>query len=72
MRPMILRLLLEGSETDSDDHGVEKLMKYLDKNLIKLKHKLTPTNFDKIFAILWDNASVALRELIKTNIDVRF
>jgi hypothetical protein len=70
MRPMILRLLLEGSETDSEEYGVEKLMKYLDKSLIKLKNKLTPTNFDKMFSILWDNASVALKELIKTNIDV--
>lgn len=71
MRPMILRLLLEGSEAaEGGDKGVEKLMKYLDNNLIKLKRKLSQTNFDKMFAILWENAAVALRELISTNIEV--
>lgn len=70
MRPMILRLLLEGSETDSEEHLMDTLMKYLDKNLIKLKHKLSRTNFDKMFVILWENASVALKELINTNIEV--
>ncbi|XP_035714351.1 protein unc-13 homolog 4B isoform X3 [Folsomia candida] len=71
MRPMILRLLLEGSETDSESHLIETLMKYLDKNLIKLKHKLSQNNFDKIFVILWENAAVALKELINTNIEKR-
>ncbi|ODN05628.1 Protein unc-13 D [Orchesella cincta] len=71
MRPVIQKLLLEGSETDSEEYGVEKLVKYLDKNLIKLNNKLTPATFDKVFAIIWENASVALRYLINTNIEVK-
>lgn len=70
MRPVIQKLLLEGSETDSDKYGVEKLVTYLDKNLIKLQNKLKPATFDKVFVILWENVSVALRSLIATNIEV--
>lgn len=71
MRPVIQKLLLEGSETDTEEYGTEKLVKYLDKSLIKLKNKLKPSTFDKVFAILWENASVALRYLIDTNIEVK-
>lgn len=71
MRPVIQKLLLEGCETDTEEYGTEKLVKYLDKSLIKLKNKLKPATFDKVFAILWENASVALRYLITTNIEVK-
>lgn len=72
MRPVIQKLLLEGlEEGDSEAAGTEKLVKYLDQSLIKLKNKLKPGTFDKVFAILWENASVALRHLMTTNIEVK-
>ena len=70
MEPVIYRLLLEGAETTNQELGVEKLMKYLDKSLIKIKNKTTPSGFDKLFSIIWENASIALKELVRTNIEV--
>lgn len=72
MEPVIYRLLLEGAETANEEEGVEKLMKYLDNNLIKIKNRTTPSGFDKLFAIIWENAAIALKELVRTNIEVSF
>ncbi|CAG7828570.1 unnamed protein product [Allacma fusca] len=71
MEPVIYRMLLEGVEVENEDEGVSKLCKYLDKNLIKLRDKLTQDGFDKVFIIIWENASRALRNLIRTNVEKR-
>jgi hypothetical protein len=70
MEPVIYRLLLEGAQNSNQVEGVDRLMKYLDSNLIKIKNRTTPSGFDKLFAIIWDNTAIALKELVRTNIEV--
>ena len=69
MEPVIFRLLVEG--TESQERGIETLIKYLNKSLIQIKNKTTPTGFDKLSSIIWKNVVKALKELVQTNIDVR-
>jgi len=71
IKPALERLLREGAETASEEEGVGKLMKYLDDNLIKLKNRTSQGGFEKIFVIIWENASVALHNLVRINIEKR-
>ena len=69
MEPQLHRLLLEGAEK-GNQKGLDFLMAYVEDTLNKLRYNLSPTGFKKVFPLIWENISFALREVIRTNIDV--
>lgn len=73
MVPAINRFLLEGAELiNQDNNSVDRLMKYLDDNLVTLHSELNADNFDRILAIIWENLSRTMYNLVENNLEVRF
>ncbi|XP_014244942.1 protein unc-13 homolog 4B isoform X2 [Cimex lectularius] len=72
MRPSIKRFLLEGAELiyQGNNH-VERLMQYLDGNLMALHENLSPDNFDRILNILWDSVYDILMEVVQDSLEKR-
>ncbi|XP_046996115.1 protein unc-13 homolog 4B isoform X1 [Schistocerca americana] len=72
MTPSIHRFLLEGAELlHQDSNTLDRLMKYLDDNLITLHSQLNEDNFDRILAIMWENVSHIMLDIVENNLEKR-
>jgi len=71
MAPAIRRFLLEGAELlRQENNCMDRLMKYLDDNLLTLHSHLNTDNFHRIVAIIWENLSHTMYELVESNLEV--
>ncbi|XP_066997069.2 protein unc-13 homolog 4B isoform X2 [Anabrus simplex] len=72
MTPAIDRFLVEGAELlHQDNNCIDRLMKYLDDNLSTLHSGLNEENFDRILAIIWENLSHLLKNLVQNSLEKR-
>nr|CAD7447691.1 unnamed protein product [Timema bartmani] len=72
MTPSISRFLMEGAELlNQDCNTVDRLMKYLDDNLVTLHSQLNVDNFDRILAIIWEKLSLVMYALVESNLEKR-
>ena len=73
MEPAIKRFLQEGADLlNQDSNAVDRLMQYLDENLVMLHSQLNNENFDRILSIMWDNVSNVLTTLVESSLEVSF
>lgn len=71
MDPAIKRFLQEGADLlNQTSNAVDRLMQYLDENLVMLHSELNTENFDRILSIMWDNVSNILAELVDSSLEV--
>jgi hypothetical protein len=71
MTPAINRFLLEGAEfLKQENNCVDRLMKYLDDNLLTLHSHLNTDNFNRILSIIWENLSHTMYDLVESNLEV--
>ncbi|KAE8741885.1 hypothetical protein FOCC_FOCC012589 [Frankliniella occidentalis] len=71
MDPAIQRFLQEGADLlNKDCNAVDRLMQYLDENLVMLHSELNSENFDRILSIMWNNVSNILSELVKNSLEM--
>jgi len=71
MAPAIRRFLLEGAELlRQENNCMDRLMKYLDDNLLTLHSHLNTDNFKRILAIIWENLSHTMYDLVESNLEV--
>nr|CAD7408512.1 unnamed protein product [Timema cristinae] len=72
MTPSINRFLMEGAELlNQDCNTVDRLMNYLDDNLVTLHSQLNVDNFDRILAIIWEKLSLVMYALVESNLEKR-
>ncbi|XP_034244004.1 protein unc-13 homolog 4B isoform X2 [Thrips palmi] len=72
MDPAIKRFLQEGADLlNQDSNAVDRLMQYLDENLVMLHSELNTENFERILSIMWDNVSNILSELVESSLEKR-
>jgi hypothetical protein len=71
MAPAMNRFLLEGAELlKQENNSMDRLMKYLDDNLLTLHSHLNTDNFSRILAIIWENLSHTMYDLVESNVEV--
>jgi len=71
MAPAMRRFLLEGAELlRQENNCMDRLMKYLDDNLLTLHSHLNTDNFNRIVAIIWENLSHTMYDLVESNLEV--
>jgi len=72
MEPAVRRFLREGAELlNQDCNSVDRLMQYLDGNLIILHENLNAENFERILSAMWTSVAGSLLELVETSLEVR-
>ena len=79
MAPTIERFLFEGEVLgnsiavgEADDDGDRRnLLQYLDENLIFLKHRLVPANFERVLSVMWAVSSKSLSDILHKSIEKR-
>jgi len=73
MTPSINRFLLEGAELlNQESNSVDRLMQYLDDNLVTLHDQLNQDNFQSMLNITWDKVAKILYDLVETNLEVSY
>lgn len=73
MTPSINRFLMEGAELlNQESNSVDRLMQYLDENLMTLNEQLNEDNFQGIVNIIWDKIANSLRDLVESSLEVTF
>lgn len=71
MTPSMKRLLIEGAELyQQDSNSIDRVMKYIDRNLETLYQELNEENFNKTLLIIWDKLGTILAELVQTSLEV--
>lgn len=71
MSPAMKKLLIEGAEIlHQDSNSIDRVMRYLDRNLANLFEYLNDENFNRMLSIFWDSLSMILHDIFKTNVDV--
>lgn len=71
MTPSISRFLLEGAELlNQESNSVDRLMQYLDENLLTLHDQLNDDNFQSMLNIIWEKVAKVLYELVETSLEV--
>lgn len=71
MTPSINRFLMEGAELlNQESNSVDRLMQYLDENLITLNEQLNEDNFQGFLNIIWDRIAKLLSELVESSLEV--
>ncbi|XP_065157678.1 protein unc-13 homolog 4B isoform X3 [Atheta coriaria] len=72
MTPSMKRLLIEGAELyQQDSNSIDRVMKYIDRNLETLYQELNEENFNKTLLIIWDKLGTILAELVQTSLEKR-
>ncbi|XP_014210937.1 protein unc-13 homolog 4B-like isoform X2 [Copidosoma floridanum] len=72
MVPAMDRYLMEGAElSGSSSNSMDKLMEYLDQNLITLHDNLNKDNFQRILVIIWELMAAVLASLVDSNLERR-
>ena len=63
---------MEGAELlHRESNSVERLMQYLDENLIMLNNQLNEDNFQGILNVIWNAVALLLNQLVKNSLEVR-
>lgn len=71
MSPSMNRFLMEGAEVlHQECNSVDRLMQYLDENLITLNNQLNEDNFEGILNVLWDKVAFLLSEFVRSSLEV--
>ena len=66
------RYLTEGAElSDTTSNAMDRLMEYLDSNLITLHDNLNEDNFQRILTVIWEIMADILYQLVNSNLEVR-
>ena len=70
MAPTIERFLFEGHQ-DPKQESVDRkmLLQYLDENLIFLKARLVPANFERVLSIMWAVSANSLSDIVHKSIE---
>ncbi|XP_016841256.1 protein unc-13 homolog 4B isoform X1 [Nasonia vitripennis] len=72
MAPAMNRYLMEGAElSDTTSNSMDKLMEYLDTNLITLHDNLNEDNFQRILMVIWEIMADTLCQLVHSNLERR-
>lgn len=72
MSPSMNRFLMQGAEVlHQECNSVERLMQYLDENLITLNDQLNEDNFQGILNVMWDTLASLLNQLVNSSLEVR-
>ena len=62
---------MEGAElSESTSNSMDRLLQYLDSNLITLHNNLNDDNFQRILMVIWQNMSDTLCQLVESNLEV--
>lgn len=62
---------MEGAElNDQENNCVDRLILYLDGNLITLNSQLNPDNFDRTLTIIFDKTSQIIYDLVQNGMEV--
>lgn len=62
---------MEGAELlNQESNSVDRLMQYLDENLITLNEQLNEDNFQGFLNIIWDRIAKLLSELVESSLEV--
>lgn len=62
---------MEGAElSDVTSNSMDKLMEYLDSNLITLHDNLNDDNFQRILMVIWEIMADTLCQLVHSNLEV--
>ncbi|KAG8239008.1 hypothetical protein J437_LFUL005065, partial [Ladona fulva] len=70
MSPAMQRFLQEGAELLNQESNVmDRLMSYLDNNLMTLHSSLSAENFDRTLEIIWANLETILLSLIESGVE---
>ena len=68
MAPTIEKFLFEG-QVLSQDSEKKNLLEYLDENLIFLKKRLNPANFERVLSVMWSVSSASLSDILHKSIE---
>jgi len=73
MAPTIERFLFEGQVhcTGTSETDPRNLLQYLDENLIFLKQRLVPANFERVLSVMWAVSSKSLSDILHKSIEKR-
>ncbi|XP_046385161.1 protein unc-13 homolog 4B isoform X2 [Ischnura elegans] len=72
MSPAMQRFLQEGAELLNQENNImDRLMQYLDENLMTLHSNLSDENFDRTLEIVWANVEAMLLTMIETGVEKR-
>ncbi|CAL7938780.1 unnamed protein product [Xylocopa violacea] len=72
MAPAMNRYLMEGAELiDTTSNSMDRLLQYLDTNLMTLHDNLNKDNFERVLLVIWDIISDTLYQLVHTNLEKR-
>lgn len=62
---------MEGAELiDTTSNAMDRLLQYLDSNLVTLHDNLNEDNFNRVLMVIWEIISQTLYELVNTNLEV--
>lgn len=68
----VYRYLMEGAElSDTTSNSMDKLLEYLDTNLITLHDNLNEDNFQRILMVIWEIMADTLCQLVHSNLEVK-
>ena len=71
MAPTIERFLFEGQIHNNPQSDRRALLHYLDENLIFLKSRLVPSNFERVLSIMWAVSAKSLADIVQKGIEKR-
>lgn len=72
MAPAMNRYLMEGAELiDTTSNAMDRLLQYLDSNLITLHDNLNEENFKRVLLVIWEIMSDTLYQLVHNNLERR-
>ncbi|XP_076762015.1 C2 and C2B_Munc13-like domain-containing protein staccato isoform X4 [Xylocopa sonorina] len=72
MAPAMNRYLMEGAELiDTTSNSMDRLLQYLDTNLMTLHDNLNKDNFERVLLVIWDIISDTLYQLVHINLEKR-
>ena len=69
MAPTIERFLFEGQVHCSNNTDRRTLLHYLDENLVFLKARLVPANFERVLSVMWAVSAKSLSDIVHMSIE---
>ena len=69
MAPTIERFLFEGQVHCSTSTDRRALLQYLDENLVFLKARLVPANFERVLSVMWAVSAKSLSDIVHKSIE---
>lgn len=71
MTPAMSRYLAEGAELiDTTSNAMDRLLQYLDSNIVTLHDNLSEANFERVLLVIWEIMSKTLYDLVNDNLEV--